>query len=97
MKISANGVDAVEGNESNKIKLMQSNNISVSNSSNVVVGDNNQITINRHISELENFIDCSSGTPEQKAEAKGLLRRFAEHPLLAAVISGAIGTFASKL
>ena len=90
VEITARGVDIVEGNESRKVKFMQTNHISVNNSSNVVVGDHNRVTVNQHIAELERIVDGLNGTPEQKAEAKSLLKRFAEHPLVAAVVSGGV-------
>ena len=91
-KISAFGIDVVEGEATPDIKVeFVQNNINVSGSSNVVVGDHNQTTITQHIAELARVIDNSSGTPEQKAEAKGLLRKLVEHPLVASVAGGAIG------
>ena len=90
VEITVQGADIVEGNESRKVKLMQTNHISVNNSSNVVVGDHNRVTVTQRITELEHIVDRLNGTPEQKAEAKGLLKRFAEHPLVAAVVSGGV-------
>ncbi len=92
-KISAFGIDVVEGEATPDIKVefVQSKTINVSGSSNVVVGDHNQMSVTQHIAELERVIDNSNGTPEQKAEAKGLLRRLVEHPLVASLAGGAIG------
>lgn len=92
-KISAFGIDVVEGEATPDIKVefVQNKTINVSGSSNVVIGDHNQMSVTQHISELARVIDNSGGTPEQKAEAKGLLRRLVEHPLVAAVAGGAVG------
>ncbi|VVT49233.1 hypothetical protein UYSO10_2721 [Kosakonia radicincitans] len=37
------------------------------------------------------MINSSQGTPQQKEEAKGLLRKLAEHPLVTAIAGGVIG------
>lgn len=91
VEISSQGVGLIEGNPSHKAKQMQTTNISFNNSSNNVIGDHNKVAITQHIVELERMVEQSNGTPEQKKEAKGLLKRFAEHPLVAAVVSGSIG------
>lgn len=92
-KISAFGIDVVEGEATPgiKVELVQNKTISVSGSSNVVVGDHNQLSVAQYISKLSQIIDKSNGTPEQKAEAKGLLRRLVEHPLVASIAGGAVG------
>ncbi len=92
-KISAFGIDVVEGEAtpSIKVEFVQNKTINVSGSSNVVVGDHNQMSVTQHIAELARVIDNSNGTLEQKAEAKGLLRRLVEHPLVASVAGGAVG------
>jgi hypothetical protein len=90
-KINAFGIDVVEGDAQAdlKVEFVQNKTINISGSTNVVVGDSNTVTQSVH--DLLNAIDSSTGTPEQKAEAKNLLRRFLEHPLVAAVVGGAIG------
>jgi len=92
-KISAFGIDVVEGEATPDIKVefVQNKTINVSGSSSVVVGDHNQMSVTQHIAEFARIIDNSGGTPEQKAAAKGLLRRLVEHPLVASVAGGAIG------
>ena len=92
-KISAFGIDVVEGEATPDIKVefVQNKTINVSSSSNIVVGDHNQMSVTQHIAELARVIDNSGGTPQQKAEAKGLLQRLVEHPLVASVAGGAVG------
>ncbi|HDZ2482441.1 TPA: hypothetical protein RSR90_000512 [Klebsiella pneumoniae] len=58
---------------------------------NVQIGDHNRQEITNSIETLNNLINSSQGTPQQKEEAKGLLRKLAEHPLLIAIAGGAIG------
>ncbi|MBE2257322.1 MAG: hypothetical protein IAE88_00595 [Rhodobacteraceae bacterium] len=92
-KITAFGIDVVEGEATPDIKVefVQNKAITVTGSSNVVVGDHNQMSITQHVAELARVIDNSNGTPQQKAEAKGLLLRLVEHPLVASIAGGAIG------
>jgi hypothetical protein len=91
-KISAYGIAFVEGEATPDIKVefVQNKSITITGSSNVIVGNQNHVTINQHISELANAIEKSSGTTEQKEEAKGFLRQFIEHPLVSAIAGGAI-------
>lgn len=92
LDISARGIDVIEAGKSPDISIdfMNHQTVNISGSSNVIVGNNNQQTITHSVQELAKVIDASAGTPEEKAEAKGRLRAFLEHPLLAAVASGAV-------
>ncbi len=91
-KISALGIDVVEGaaTPAIKVEFVQNKSVTISGSSNVIVGDHNKQSVSHHINEIIRAIDTSQETPEQKAEAKGLLRKFIEHPLVTAVAGGAI-------
>jgi hypothetical protein len=92
-KITAQGVSVVEGEVSTgiRVELVQNHTVNISGSSNVVVGNNNSQTINSSVIDLVNLINSMNATGEQKAEAKGLLRKFLEHPLLASIAGGAVG------
>ena len=61
------------------------------NGENLQIGDNNQIAVTQHITEIQRAIEKSNGTPEQKEEAKGVLQRLSEHPLLVSIAGGVIG------
>ena len=90
--ITAAGAEWIENGGDMASNSGNSNNtINFSGTGNLIVGNNNQLSINHHVHELVKTIESSNGTPEQKAEAKGLLRQFLEHPLFAAVAGGAIG------
>lgn len=91
-EITARGVDVVESGISPdlRIDLMSNQTVNISGSSHVIVGNNNQITIQHSVQELNRVIESSNATPEQKAEAKGLLKKFLEHPLLASIAGAAI-------
>lgn len=95
-RISAHGVDVVEDEAIPEIKVifMQNNTTHISGSTNVIVGDYNQQNVTQHVEGLMKAIEASGGTPEEKAEAKSRLKRFLEHPLLSAVIGGAIALMA---
>ena len=92
-KITAFGVDVIEGHTTSDIKLefVQNKTINVTGSSNVVVGDNNTQNITQYISGIEHAINSSSASDEEKGQAKGLLQKLAEHPLVAVIADGAIG------
>ena len=98
-RISANGVDVIEdGSDPGiKIELVQNHTYNISNSTNVAIGNNNEQVVKNSVDELLKLIEASSGTKEEKAEAKGLLRRFLEHPLLTSVAGGVIGAAGSLL
>ena len=86
--ISAFGVDVIEGGASAPISITldQSHNISVSSSSHVQIGDGNVQGISIHVQHLAEAIDTAKASPEQKAEAKGALRQFLEHPAVTTVL-----------
>lgn len=90
-KINAFGIDVVEGGVQSELKVefVQNKTINITGSQNIVVGDNNHVS--QSVRDLVGLIDQSTGSPEQKQEAKGLLRKFLEHPLVSSVAGGAIG------
>ncbi len=91
-KINAFGIDVVEREATPDIKVefVTNQTINISGSTNVVVGDHNTQTVTKTVHDLIAVIESANAPPEQKAEAKGLLRKFLEHPLLAAVAGGAV-------
>ena len=91
-KITAHGVDVVEGNAMPDIKVefVQNKTVSITGSSNVVVGNNNIQNITQHIHQIEHAINSSTGSDEEKTEAKSLLRKFIEHPLVTSIAGGTI-------
>jgi len=91
-KINAFGIDVVEreAKPDIKVEFVANQTINISGSTNVVVGDHNTQTVTKTVHDLITVIDSANATQEQKAAAKGLLRKFLEHPLLAAVAGGAV-------
>jgi hypothetical protein len=96
-KINAYGIDVVEGNltPAIKVEFVQHNNntVTITGSTNVnnIIGSNNTLTL----SELAKAIESATATPQEKEEAKTLLRKFLEHPLVSAIAGSAVGLFGS--
>ena len=92
-KITAHGVDVIEGNIKPPIAIHVSKNqtINISGSSGFQVGDHNSQSIKIGIEALVQEIDSSSASADDKAEAKSLVRKVLEHPLVSAIVGGAIG------
>jgi hypothetical protein len=65
-------------------------NISINNSQGFQVGDHNTQNIVDAFKQIIEGIEKSSGTPEEKAEAKSRLSQFLKHPLTSAVIGKAV-------
>lgn len=92
-RINTFGIDVVEGEAvpSIKVEFVQ-NNVTITGSSGVIVGDHNTQNITHHITELAKAIDASQASPEHKEEAKGLLRKLVEHPLVTSIAGGVAGS-----
>ncbi len=93
VKISARGIDVIESEipPDIGIEIMRNQNINISGSQNVVIGNNNSQEIKNHIIELAQAIQASDASERDKEEAKGLLSRFIEHPLVTSIIGSAVG------
>lgn len=92
-RITAIGAEVIEGDRPVPTGIQIVNNsINISHSANVsgiVAGNNNQQTLMHCVSELIKVIESADASAEKKAEAKGLLRAFLEHPLVIAVAGSA--------
>lgn len=92
-KINVFGVDVVEGNltPAIKVEFVQHNNntVTISGSTNVnnIIGSNNTLTL----AELSKAIEAANATPQEKEEAKTLLQKFLNHPLVSAIAGSAVG------
>ena len=94
-KISARGADVVEGSVASPISIVldQSHHVAVHHSSNVQIGNENVQDVTIHFEKLVSAIDKSSASEKDKKEAKSLLKKFLEHPL----VSSIAGALASSL
>ena len=91
-KINAFGIDVVEREATPDIKVeFVQQTVNITGSTNVVVGNNNSQTIANSIRDLVAVVESSDASPEQKLEAKSLLGKFLEHPLVVAAAGGAVG------
>ena len=89
-QITAEGVDVVEGNATAPISITfdHRSTVSVTSSQNVQVGNNNIQSVAGQFQILLDAIDVSSATPAEKQEAKTLVRKVLEHPVVAAIVGG---------
>ncbi len=91
-KITAAGIDVVEGTATAPIAIrLQNVTVQDSPNANIIVGDRNTQNISANIEAIIRAINDGKGTDAQKAEAKSLLKRFVDHPLVAAVAGGLAG------
>ena len=90
-QITALGVDVIEGTAKPTISITydySQQHVSVQNSSGVQIGNSNVQDLSVHIGKIISAIDHSTANEQQKAEAKSLLKRFLEHPLVASIAGG---------
>jgi hypothetical protein len=91
-QITAFGVDVIEQSQEPpiSINLDQRQNITIQNSSNVNIGNVNiqELIISKFIEEIDN----SKASDTEKKEAKSLLQKFLEHPLIVSVFGGLAST-----
>ncbi len=94
VKISAFGVDVIEGvaAPSLSISFDQSRHVTVSSSSNVQIGDANVQNVKAQFESLVKAIDSTSATESEKKEAKTRLQKFLEHPLVASIVGNAVSS-----
>ncbi|MEO8059592.1 MAG: hypothetical protein ABI671_14855 [Burkholderiales bacterium] len=65
--------------------------INIHGSTGIQVGDHNTINIQQAFADLNQRIERSDASPQQKAEAQGLLQSLLSHPLVTAVVGGVVG------
>ena len=83
-------ISIVKESKQQREKRMVANTTFHINNSNVQVGDGNVQNIVNSFEQLVQEIDNSFSTPEQKEEAKGLLKSLITNPTVAAVLGGAV-------
>ena len=72
-------------------------NINISHSQGFQVGDHNYQQVAATLDLLVREIDKANATPEQKAEAKSVMKAFLEHPIIAAIVGAAAGSATTAL
>ena len=72
-------------------RKIQHTTFNISNSQGFQIGDHNSQQFVSLLKDIVSKIDSSSAPAEEKDEAKGRLAKFIEHPLVCAVVGGAVG------
>ncbi|MGB6324414.1 MAG: hypothetical protein WBG11_01200, partial [Methylocella sp.] len=86
-KITANGVDVVEGTASAPITVtLHDQRISVSSSTNVQIGNSNTQSVTLNVGKLIAAVDHSNASEAEKKEAKSLLERIAGNQLVQKIL-----------
>ena len=92
-KITARGVDVIEGNATSPIAINidKRQTINISGSSGFQIGDHNTQAITLGIEALIQSIDTSTASSTEKESAKSKVKQLLEHPLISAIVGGAVG------
>ncbi|MGY3589027.1 hypothetical protein ACVIGB_002018 [Bradyrhizobium sp. USDA 4341] len=86
-KISAFGVDVVEGDAAPPMAITIDSSINVHASQGVQIGGHGNIqNVNLNLERLNNYVDSSNASAAEKDEAKSLLKQVWENPLVKGAI-----------
>jgi hypothetical protein len=86
-RISAEGVDVIEGNVSPPLSITYDQRVTVQSSQGVQIGgQGNVLTLNMDVDRLNSFIDSADASVKEKEEAKSLLKKLVENPLVKAAV-----------
>jgi len=98
-KITAYGIDVIEGTQTTPyiMKIENMTTVNISDSKNVVVGNNNTQNITQSMHELIEYINNSNVTEQEKNAAKGSFKKLLEHPIFATVIGNVISQLIPKV
>lgn len=83
-------INIVKESKQQRKEKMAANTTFHINNSNVQVGDGNVQNIVSSFEQLIEKIDSSTSTPQQKEDAKGMLKSLLNNPTVAAVLGGAV-------
>jgi hypothetical protein len=91
-RITARGVDVIEGNTTSPITVtLHDHSISVVGSHNVQIGNANQQTIALEIAKLADVVEGMNVSDADKKEAKGLIEKITNNPLIVAAFGSLFG------
>jgi hypothetical protein len=89
-RISRRGVDVIEGKEeSSMIKIDQSRHFNVGTAHHSIFGDGNVQISSVTVGQIAQTIDQSTATKEQKDQARSVLKRAFEHPIVNTLVGAA--------
>ncbi|WP_316162858.1 hypothetical protein [Bradyrhizobium sp. SZCCHNRI20481] len=95
--ISSFGVDVVEGATQPPIAITIDASVNVHGSQGVQVGgQGNVLNVTLDVERLNSFIDSSGASVHDKEEAKGLLKRLAENPLVKGAFEWLLKSYTGK-
>jgi len=101
-RINASGVDVIEGTQSSPISITIDNSVRVSDSPSAIIqaGNGNSQTVTQdfstNIEQLFSAVEEADCSASEKEEAKSLLARFLEHPLVNSLVGGVASGLAGK-
>jgi hypothetical protein len=86
-RIAASGVDVIEGNIQPPISITVDSSINVHGSQGVQIGGQGNVqNLTMDVHKLMNVVDQGTGTIQEKEEAKSLLKKLFENPLVKGAI-----------
>jgi hypothetical protein len=91
-RITNLGVDVVEGNTAAPIAISIDKSISVSGSTHVQIGDSNVQDLHLNADKIIAAINNSTATEAEKEEAKSLLGRLLDNPILSRIVGLIVGS-----
>ena len=93
-RITGLGVDVIEGNAKSPIAITIDRRVTITGSSHIQVGDSNVQDIHMNADKIVAAINSSAVTEAEKEEARSLLQRVLENPLLSRLIGllGGVGS-----
>jgi hypothetical protein len=91
-RITNLGVDVVEGNTAAPIAISIDRSISVSGSTHVQIGDGNVQDLHMNADKIVGAINRSTATGAEKEEAKSLLARLLDNPILSRIVGLIVGS-----
>jgi hypothetical protein len=91
-KITARGVDVIEGNTTAPIAITIDSSVNVHGSQNVQIGGSGNVqTVTMDIERMINAVDGANVSSTEKEEAKSLLKKISENKLVRTLLSQWVG------
>jgi hypothetical protein len=96
-EITSRGSDVVEGVSPPPTSITIDNRIAIHGSQGVQIGgQGNVLNVTLDVERLNSFIDSSDATVHEKEEAKGLLKRLSENPLVKGAFEWLLKSYTGK-
>jgi hypothetical protein len=96
-KITAFGVDVIEGDAQPPMAININASVNVHGSQGVQIGgQGNTLNVTLDVERLNSFINSSGASVHEKEEAKGILKKMFENPLVKGAIDWAIKSYTGR-